>query len=110
MQANVKLTIRIPANLHERLKGRAQHTKQSLNTTIVDTLRTGLAEENIYQGDNEARAWRAIRETGLWQPLGSEWTADIDSAPEITHKELMEMMRGVAPLSETIIEERGEHQ
>ncbi len=104
MTETVKLTIRLPLGLHGQLKRRAHELNRSLNAMIVETLRKGMAKEFTYKETNREKTLRVIRESGLVEPLGSTWPNVED--PGITHKELREMLRGVPPLSELIIDER----
>ena len=106
MEQIVKLTVRMPTRLHELLKQRAQTEARSLNKAIIETLWQGLAETSYEQGSERQKVLRAIRESGFWEPLGPEWQEDIAKAPDISHAELRERMKGVPPLSEAIIEER----
>ena len=106
MRETIKLTLRLPVQLHERLKQRSRAVNQSLNTVIVETLWEGVAQETTYPRSERDRALRVMRESGLWAPLGPEWREEIDQAPRISHAELREQMKGVPPLSEAIIEDR----
>ncbi len=104
MAEMIKLTLRLPSSLHKQLKERAQKVNISLNKTIIETLRRGISQEVTYEESEREKALRVIREAGLWEPLGSEWP-DVED-PGLTHAEIREMMRGVPPLSDLIIEER----
>ena len=104
MAEMVKLTLRIPTGLHRQLRARAQDVNHSLNKTIVETIRKGLVQETPYEVTEREKALRVIREAGLWEPLGSEWP-DVED-PGFTHAEIREMMTGVPPLSDLIIEDR----
>jgi predicted HicB family RNase H-like nuclease len=72
MQETVKLTIRIPPALHERLKQRAQALNRSLNTVIIDILHTELTRQRYYPETPDKQAQKVIRESGLWQPIDEE--------------------------------------
>jgi len=106
MTQPVKLTLRLPPNLHAQLKQRSRDLNNSLNTIIIETLRSGLTQEQKSSETKEERAWRVIRESGLWEPLGPIWDEEIAKAPDITYEELWEELKDVPPLSEIIIEER----
>ena len=106
MKQAVKLTLRLPPQLHEYLRQRAREEDQSLNKVIVDALWQGLVNETRYPESERDRALRVIRESGLWEPLGPEWQEEIAQAPKISHAELREQLKDVAPLSELIIEDR----
>ncbi|MBN2551093.1 MAG: toxin-antitoxin system HicB family antitoxin [Anaerolineales bacterium] len=107
MQEMVKLTVRIPAQLHQKLKQRAQASDASLNATLVETLQRGLAETVYPEESREARFWRSMREKGLWAPLSPKWMEEYADVPILSHAELRELLKGVPPLSDIIIEERG---
>ena len=104
MAETVKLTLRLPPGLHEQIKRNAHELKRSLNAMIVETLRKGLTKEFTYEETKREKSLRVIRECGLVEPLGSEWPNVED--PGITHKELRELLKGVPPLSELIIDDR----
>jgi hypothetical protein len=106
MEQVVKLTVRLPAKLHELLKQRAQSEVYSLNKTIIETLWQGLAETPYEQLSERQKLLRVIRESGLLDPLGPEWQEEIAKAPNISHAELREKLSDIPPLSEAIIEER----
>jgi hypothetical protein len=107
METMVKLTLRIPARLHKRLKQRASLSNQSLNTTILEAIEDSISQNVTSYETQEDKLWRKLRESGLWEPLGPEWQKYIEDAPNLTHAEMREMLKGVPPLSEIIIEERG---
>ena len=107
MEETVKLTVRIPYRLHEQIKRRAQDADRSLNSIIIETLNNGLDKDVIYDESQDERIWRAVRESGIWEPLSPIWREGIEETPEISHEELHEMLKGVPPLSKIIIEDRG---
>ncbi|PIZ25202.1 MAG: hypothetical protein COY47_07265 [Chloroflexi bacterium CG_4_10_14_0_8_um_filter_57_5] len=107
MQSTVKLTLRIPAGLHEKLRQRARQTDRSLNTVAVDIMREGLLPKKPAIETEDERFERVLRESGLWEPLGPQWIEGLEDVTLLTHEELQEELRGVPPLSEIIIEERG---
>jgi hypothetical protein len=106
MRETIKLTLRLPVQLHERLKQRSQAEDQSLNTVIVETLWQGVTRDTVYPRTDRDLALRVMRESGLWDPLGPEWKEEIAKAPKISHAELREQLKGMPPLSEAIIEDR----
>jgi predicted transcriptional regulator len=106
-QPTVKLTLRLPAALHEKLRQRARASDQSLNAVIVEAMQQGLEAVTTYPEESEReKVQRVLRENGLIEPLGSEWKKYTQNAPEISHAALRAMLNGVAPLSDAIIEER----
>ena len=107
MTVDVKMTVRLPNKLHKRLKQRAQSENQSLNAVIVEALQQSIEQEGTVYETQEDQAWRLMREKGLWEPLGPAWDEYLKDAPDISHQELREMLKGVPPLSEIIIEDRG---
>lgn len=106
MQQTTKLTVRLPVPLHQRLKARAQTTKRSLNRIIVEALRRDMEEYTQPLSEHE-RTIQIIRESGLLATLGPEWDKYIEEAPDMTHEEIREALRGLSPLSEDIIADRG---
>lgn len=54
------------------------------------------------------RTLRVLKESGLLAPLGPEWDKMLSGKPILSHEELREMLKGQPPLSEDIIEMRGE--
>ena len=103
-----KLTVRLPKQLHQILRERAARSAQSLNRVIVDTLWRGLEREEAEPLSEHERVMRAIRKSGLWEPMGPGWDKYIEGAPDMTAEELREALRGIPPLSEDIIADRGE--
>lgn len=106
MQSTIKLTLRLPARLHEQLRLRARSANRSLNTVVVEAISNGLSKEVVYPETEQERVLRVLRESGLWEPLGPPWDKYTKNAPAMTHAELREKLKGVPPLSEVIIEER----
>jgi hypothetical protein len=107
MEQQVKLTVRMPMRLHELLKQRAYTMERSLNSVIIESLWTDVTGVTYPEESERERAIRMLRESGLWQPLGPKWDKYTQEAPEITHAELREKLKGVPPLSKIIIEDRG---
>jgi predicted transcriptional regulator len=103
----VKLTVRLPDALHKALKHKAQSEKRSLNQTIVEELWQSVEATTVYETERE-RTQRVLRESGMLAELGPEWDKYIDGAPDITVEEIREALRGMPPLSEDIIADRGE--
>ncbi len=103
-----KLTVRLPKQLHQTLRERAVRSAQSLNKVIVSTLWRGLERKETTPPSEYERTMAAIRKSGLWEPMGPGWNKYIEGAPDMTAKELRESLRGIAPLSEDIIADRGE--
>jgi len=103
-----KLTVRLPKQLHQILRERAARSAQSLNKVIVNTLWRGLEREEAEPLSEHERVMRAIRKSGLWEPTGPGWDKYIEGAPDMTVEELREALRGISPLSEDIIADRGE--
>jgi len=103
----VKLTVRLPESLHRALQHKAQREKHSLNQTIVEELWHALEARAAYESERE-RTRRVLRESGMLVELGPEWDKYIDGAPDMTVEEIREALRGLPPLSEDIIADRGE--
>lgn len=104
----VKLTVRLPKQLHQILRERAAQSAQSLNRVIVGTLWRGLERKEAAPLSEYERTMAAIRKSGLWEPTGPGWDKYIEGVPDMTVEELREALRGIPPLSEDIIADRGE--
>jgi len=104
MTETIKLTIRLPIWLHQQLQQRAQAESQSLNNMILESLKTGLNQKITYPEREDEKVKRILRESKLWEPLGPDWPQVED--PGYTHEEIRELLKGVPPLSEVIIEDR----
>jgi hypothetical protein len=102
----VKLTLRIPPRLHERLKKRAQSQDCSLNQVILKTLEEGLEVERPAVESPRERALRILRQHNMIAEPGAGRKLYETNEPEITNAQLREMLKGVPPLSDAIIEER----
>jgi hypothetical protein len=107
MQTTVKLTVRLPARLHEQLKQRARQGDQSLNTVMVEALQEGLAHPAEYPLSEHEKFRKVLRESGMLVELGPQWSKGLEDVPLLTHEELQEKLKGVPPLSDIIIEDRG---
>lgn len=107
-EEKVKLTVRLPAQLHLALRERAAEYHVSLNQAVVDTLAAELVAPSREETDTE-KFDRMMRETGLRADTG--WMMELiqelaAGEPLPTLEEAREWLRGV-PLSEWIIEDRG---
>lgn len=107
MQATVKLTVRLPAKLHEQLKQRARSNDQSLNTVVVEALQEGITHPLEYPLSEQEKFRKVLRESGMLVELGPQWLEGLDGVPLLTHAELQEKLKGCPPLSDIIIEDRG---
>jgi hypothetical protein len=100
----VKLTVRLPAQLHRVLKKRALEYNVSLNQVMVDSLTADLKPEIREETDQE-KFDRVLRESGLL--ADTKWMDKYIEGVEIPSlEEVREWLRGV-PLSDWIIEDRG---
>jgi hypothetical protein len=106
----VKLTVRLPAGIHRRLKHRAQEENRSLNQVVVDAVDMLLQkkEPEYPQLSEYERTMQVLRDNDMLEPMGPEWDKYISGVPEMTIDEIHEALRGVPPLSEVVIAERGE--
>jgi Arc-like DNA binding domain len=107
MQEIIKLTVRLPAKLHEQLKKRARQSDQSLNKVVIDALEEGLEHPQEYPMSEHEKFRKVLRDSGMLVELGPEWFKGLEDVPLLTHEECWELTKGLPPLSETIIEERG---
>ena len=108
-EEKVKLTVRLPAQLHVALKERAAEYHVSLNQAVVDTLAGELFVAPPAEESERDKARRVLREAGML--ADTSWMSDL--AKELlngeeppTLEEVREWLKGV-PLSEWIIEDRG---
>lgn len=101
----VKLTVRLPAQLHRALKERAAEYRISLNQAMVDTLTTELEVEPPVEETEREKVRRILREAGML--ADTNWMDNVlpDVEPA-TLEEAREWLRDV-PLSDWIIEDRG---
>lgn len=104
----VKLTVRLPAQLHRALKERAAEYNVSLNQAVVDTLTAELSAPVTEETDVE-KFDRVMRESGML--ADTSWMDQLiqelsGGEPLPTLEEAREWLRGV-PLSDWIIEDRG---
>ncbi len=106
MSDTIKLTLRLPAWLHQQLQQYALTEHESLNNVILETLKSGLNQKISYPEREDQKVERILRESGLLEPLGPQWFEGLEDVPDLTHEELWELTKGIAPLSETIIEDR----
>jgi hypothetical protein len=103
-EESVKLTVRLPAELHRALKERAAEYNLSLNQAVVDTLSGQLLEAKP-AGTERARFEQMLREKGLL--ADTSWVDDfLPGVEPATLEEAREWLKGV-PLSDWIIEDRG---
>jgi len=109
MESTVKLTVRLPAALHQRLRRLARENNLSLNQTIIQAVQQSLDREPSGETQSEPeRVLRVLKESGLYDPLGPEWRRFIGDESVLSHEQLREQIGELSPsLSETIIEDRG---
>lgn len=105
----VKLTVRLPATLHQVLKERAVEYNISLNQAVVDTLTAELVVAPPAEETERQKVQRVMREAGML--ADTSWMSDLakellngEEPPSL--EEVREWLRGV-PLSDWIIEDRG---
>ena len=101
----VKLTVRLPAKLHQALKERAVEYNVSLNQAVVETLAAELQVDPVAEESEREKVRRVLRESGML--ADTSWVHDfLPGVEPATLEEAQEWLRGV-PLSEWIIEDRG---
>ncbi len=99
----VKLTVRLPATLHQVLKERAVEYNVSLNQAVVDTLTVELMPAPAETEREKVR--RMLKTKG--KLANTRWMHNVlPGVKPATLDEAREWLRGV-PLSEWIIEDRG---
>jgi len=101
----VKLTVRLPAQLHRALKEHAVEYHVSLNQAVVNTLAAELHIAPSAEETERGKVRRVLREAGMLADMS--WVDNVlpDVEPA-TLEEAREWLRGV-PLSDWIIEDRG---
>ncbi len=98
----IKLTVRLPATLHQVLKERAVEYKVSLNQILIDTLVAELEHESHAESDEE-KYDRILRQ----RQAKTDWMDRHIKGVELpTPEEARAWLDGV-PLSDWIIEDRG---
>jgi hypothetical protein len=103
-EENVKLTVRLPAELHRALKERAAEYNVSLNQAVVDTLAGQLLEERRAETERD-RFEQMLRDNGML--ADTSWVDDfLPGVEAATLEEAHEWLAGV-PLVDWIIEDRG---
>jgi len=106
-EERVKLTVRLPARLHQALKERAVEYNVSLNQAVVATLTAELGVKPPVEETEQEKVRRVLREAGML--ADTSWTTKVLPGVEpATLEEAREWLRGV-PLSDWIIEDRGPH-
>ncbi|HSO28218.1 MAG TPA: toxin-antitoxin system HicB family antitoxin [Anaerolineales bacterium] len=106
MAETIKLTVRLSPELYRRLKNRAAEQDNSLNQTVVEALWRGL-EHSPYEPETEReKVRRVLRENGMLYDMGPQWNELLKHASGLSHAEIRERLKGLPPLSETIIEDR----
>lgn len=103
-EEHVKLTVRLPAELHRALKERAEEYSVSLNQAMVDTLAASLVAPVTEESDRD-KAIRILEAAGMLSDTSSLIYVPEDT-PHATLEEVREWLKGV-PLSDWIIEDRG---
>jgi hypothetical protein len=102
-----KITVRLPGTLREPAREKARRTKRSLNRLIADAVQREVAQPEVAYETERERVVAVLKESGLWAPLGPEWDKYVQGSVP-TLEEVRKMLEGQPPLSEDIIEMRGE--
>ena len=103
-EKTVKLTVRLPTQLHRVLKERAVEYHVSLNQAVIDTLTAELAPESHEETEAE-KFDRMLRESGLLAK--TDWMDKYIEGADIPSLEEVRAWLGGVPLSDWIIEDRG---
>ena len=103
-----KITVRLPKALRQPAQEKARRTKRSLNRLIADAVQREVERPEPTYANERERVLVVLKESGLLdEPWGAEWDSHIQG-PTPTLEEVRQMLRGQPPLSEDIIEMRGE--
>ncbi|OIO95409.1 MAG: hypothetical protein AUK03_05580 [Anaerolineae bacterium CG2_30_64_16] len=103
-EETVKLTVRLPATLHQVLKERAVEYDVSLNQVLVDTLSAKLVS-SVEEETEVEKFDRMLHQEG-WLAKTDWLDQFIEGVEPASLDEMREVLRGV-PLSDWIIEDRG---
>ena len=103
-----KITVRLPGTLREPAREKARRTRRSLNRLITDAVQREVDQPEIVYETERERTLRVLKDSGLLdESLGAELSKYIQG-PVPTLEEVRKMLDGQPPLSEDIIEMRGE--
>lgn len=103
-----KITVRLPRTLRQPAQEKARRTKRSLNRLIADAVQREVEREEPTYANERERVLVVLKESGLLdEPWGAEWGSQIEG-PTSTLEEIRQILQGQPPLSEDIIEMRGE--
>ncbi len=108
MQRVAQIKMGLPSPLYERLLEEAQSSGQTVEKLIVDILQKEVEGKPTEITSEKTRAIQLLEESGLLANLGPEWDKYIEDAPDMTVEEIREALRGLPPVSEDIIRDRGE--
>ena len=103
-----KITVRLPRALQHPAQEKARRTKRSLNRLIADAVQREVERPEPAYANEHERVLLVLKESGL---LNEPWGAELDSqiqGPTPTLEEVRQMLQGQPPLSEDILEMRGE--
>jgi hypothetical protein len=109
-----RLTLRIPAGLAQQARRQAGAARRSLNRYIIEAVEHRVSEsEQLLENaiairDPGEAVVAALKERGFLIQPDSSWDGLLSGRPLKTHVEILEMMSGQRPLSEDVIEMRGE--
>jgi hypothetical protein len=103
-----KITVRLPGALREPAREKARRTRRSLNCLIADAVQREVEQPEVTYETEQERVMAVLKESGLLVQLGPEWDEMLSGKPILSHEEILKMMAGQRPLSEDIIEMRGE--
>jgi hypothetical protein len=108
-EETVKLTVRLPAQLHRALKERAVAYDVSLNQAVIGALEAELVVTPSLKETEREKVRRVLREAGMladtsWMDELAKELLDGEELP--TLEEVRGWLAGV-PLAEWIIEDRG---
>jgi len=103
-----KITVRLPGALREAAREKARHTRRSINRLITDAVQREVEQPEVVYETERERVRAVLKESGMLMELGPEWDRYTEGVPLLTHEEILKMMAGQRPLSEDVIEMRGE--
>lgn len=112
----VRVTLRLPEAVYERIANESRESGRSLNQVMVDALRVApLEAEPEHELSDFEKLWRAVEERAPgWNDddddiEDDDFFNDGEPVPEMTNEELWELMPRLPPekwLSRAVIEDR----
>jgi hypothetical protein len=101
----LQLTLEVPDNLAQRLERLAEEQQKSVAQVVLEQLESSVTPS---AASLKERYERFVKESGLFVDVPEEEKQRIQPISEERLRELADKLGAAGPLSEVIIEERGE--